>query len=228
MTYAPPPVQRLRLVYSKKGDVRYIGHLDEARFWERVLRRADLPLAYTHGYNPQIRIRFAAALPVGVAGENELLDILLAARMGPDEALSAIAKKLPPGFRAKSLTEVALKLPAMQASLRAAIYQVCWQDLPAGLLTQQVETLLQAKKILRPHFKKPNKQYDLRPRIQTITIQSPTPPCLHLTLQAGSQGNARISEVIAALGLEAIPHTILRKQLILDEPHFDNSPGIVL
>ncbi len=220
MTNPTPPVQRLRLTYSKTGDARYIGHLDLARFWERVFRRVDLPLAYSHGYHPQPRIQFASALPVGVAGLNEMVDIWLTRRVTPEAWLAPIARNLPPGFAIQSLVEAPLKLPAMQASLRAAVYRVCWQDVPPDELAERVQALLAQDEILRPRFKKPNKTYDLRPRILAIDLLSDQPGCARMKLQAGSQANARVGEVIDALGLSQRPHDIVRETLILEEPPF--------
>ncbi len=218
MTNFPSPIQRLRLIYSKTGDARYIGHLDLARFWERVFRRVDLPLAYSHGYNPQPRIQFASALPVGIAGEQELLDLWLTRKVNPVEWLPAIARNLPPGFAILDLKEVHLKLPAMQASLRRAIYRVCWREIDPQELTQRVDALLARKEIIRPRFKKPHKTYDLRPRILNIERIPEIPGCIRMELQAGSQNNARVSEVIDAMGLTAPPHEIVRERLILNEP----------
>ncbi len=213
----PPPAQRLRLTYSKKGDARYIGHLDLARFWERVFRRVDLPLAYTHGYHPQPRIQFASALPVGVAGENEMVDIWLTERVEPEAWVQPITRNLPDGFAIKTLVEAPLKLPAMQASLRAAVYRICWKDVAGEELAERVSAVLGAEEILRPRFKKPEKTYDLRPRILSIDILPHEPGCVRMKLAAGSQANARVSEVIAVLGLDDRRHAILREKLILDE-----------
>jgi len=217
MTNPPQPVQRLRLTYGKTG-ARYIGHLDLARFWERVFRRVDLPLAYSHGFHPQPRIQFASALPVGVAGEREMLDVWLTRRIEPDIWIEPIARNLPPGFTILDLREVDLRLPAMQASLRQAIYRVCWQDIREEELLARVEAILARDEILRPRFKKPHKTYDLRPRILAIESLPESPGCVRMTLQAGSQNNARVSEVIDAMGLSEMPHTITRERLILDEP----------
>ena len=217
MSNFPPPVQRLRLTYSKTGDARYIGHLDLARFWERVFRRVDLPLAYSHGYHPQPRIQFASALPVGVAGENEMVDLWLTERVEPEAWVDAIARNLPRGFAIKSLVEVPLKLPAMQASLRAAIYRVCWDGVSVAELEQRVDEVLAQNEILRPRFKKPEKTYDLRPRILSIQLLPDDPGCVRMKLAAGSQSNARVSEVIAVLGLADRRHTISREKLILAE-----------
>ncbi len=218
MTNPPPPVQRLRLTYSKTGDARYIGHLDLARFWERVFRRVDLPLAYSHGFNPQPRIQFASALPVGVAGLREMLDAWLTRRIEPEAWIEPIARNLPPGFAILDLKEVPLKLPAMQASLRQAIYRVCWQGVSQEELTARVAATLAQDEIQRPHFKKPHKTYDLRPRIVAIELLPQAPGCVRMTLLAGSQSNARVSEVIDAMGLSDTPHAIVRERLILDEP----------
>ena len=213
----PPPVQRLRLIFSKTGDARYIGHLDLARFWERVFRRVDLPLAYSHGFNPQPRIQFASALPVGIAGEREMLDVWLTQRVNPDDWVTPIARNLPSGFSIIDLKEVPLKLPAMQASLQRAIYRVCWQELPQEELTTRIEQLLAQDRIPRPHFKRPHKIYDLRPRIIHIEPLANMPGCVRMELLAGPQTNARISEVIDALGLADVPHTIVRERLIFED-----------
>lgn len=218
MNTPSPPVQRLRLTYSKTGDARYIGHLDLARFWERVFRRVDLPLAYSHGFHPQPRIQFASALPVGVTGEREMLDVWLTQRIEADAWSEPIARNLPPGFAILDLREVDLQLPAMQASLRQAIYRVCWQEINQEELTVRVKELLARNEIPRSRFKKPHKTYDLRPRILAIDLLPETPGCVRMTLQAGSQNNARVSEVIDAMGLAETPHKITRERLILDEP----------
>ena len=218
MNTPPPPLQRLRLTYSKTGDARYIGHLDLARFWERVFRRVDLPLAYSHGFHPQPRIQFASALPVGVTGEQEMLDVWLTQRVEPNAWIEPIARNLPPGFAILDLKDVDMKLPAMQASLRQAVYRVCWPDINQDELAARVKELLARNEIPRPRFKKPHKTYDLRPRILAIDLLPDTPGCVRMTLQAGSQNNARVSEVIDAMGLADTPHHITRERLILDEP----------
>ena len=69
--------QRLRARFAKRESLKYISHLDLARTWERVFRRAGLPVVYSQGFNPRPRFQIAAALPVGVTGQSELLDIWL-------------------------------------------------------------------------------------------------------------------------------------------------------
>jgi uncharacterized protein (DUF2344 family) len=68
---------RLRITFSKSGALRYTGHLDLQTTWERTVRRAGLPLAYTHGFHPGPRIQIASALPLGFIGCAEIVDIWL-------------------------------------------------------------------------------------------------------------------------------------------------------
>ena len=68
---------RCRIRFAKTEAMRYIGHLDLHRAWERLARRARLPLAYTAGYHPHPRIQIGSALPLGVTGDNELVDLWL-------------------------------------------------------------------------------------------------------------------------------------------------------
>ena len=68
---------RLRITFSKTGSLRYTGHLDLQTVWERTARRAGLSLAYTQGFHPGPRIQIASALPLGIAGNAEIVDLWL-------------------------------------------------------------------------------------------------------------------------------------------------------
>lgn len=68
---------RLRITFSKSGGLRYTGHLDMQTTWERTIRRAGLPLAYTQGFHPGPKIQIASALPLGFIGRAEIVDIWL-------------------------------------------------------------------------------------------------------------------------------------------------------
>ncbi len=209
------PVQRLRFCYAQADDARYVGHLDTARFWERAFRRVELPLAYTQGYNPQPRMQFAAALPVGTEGEQELLDVWLIERIEPDAWLERIRSTLPPGFRLRSICEVPLKAPAMQSQLRMARYRVhLGRALAEDELSARVGALLAQPKLLRPHHKRRHQTYDLRPLLVEMTVETGTEVVLRMLVRSGGQGNARVDEVLDALGVVDVPHHTIREELI--------------
>ncbi len=207
----PSTPQRLRLRYAKTGDARFIGHLDEARFWERVFRRAGLPLAYSQAFNPQPKIHFAAALPVGVEGENELMDAWMSEQIDPVTWRPIIQANLPPDFRLHAIAETPLEGPAMQSILTAADYELRFgPDTSREWLAAGVDYLLSQPALLRPLRKEPNKSYDLRPLIVHAEVL-PAAPTITLRLLPGG----RITEVAAALGLDDHPHRQVRTQIFL-------------
>src|SRR5512137_863511 len=104
-------VQRMRVTFATDDTVKYVGHLDMARAWERAVRRAHLPLAYSQGFNPQARMHFAAALPVGFTGQAELIDVFLDADVEPADFLARLAPALPGGIRLTGAELVARELP---------------------------------------------------------------------------------------------------------------------
>ena len=119
-TYA----QRMRVTFSTADTVKYVGHLDMHRAWERAIRRARLPLAYTQGFNPQARLQFAAALPVGFTGQGEVADVFLNEALDPAEFLGRLAAALPPGIRPLRAEPVAREAPSLQSQVCGAHYRV--------------------------------------------------------------------------------------------------------
>src|SRR3954469_14674699 len=89
------PVQRLRLRYAKRGRLRFTSHRDFARAFERALRRADVPMAYSAGFTPHPKISYLGAAPTGVASEAEYLEIGLSSRWDPATLRDALDAALP-------------------------------------------------------------------------------------------------------------------------------------
>ena len=90
---------RLIIKYTKEERVKYISHLDFLRLVQRAIRRADIPVAYSQGFNPHPRLSFASALAVGVTSEGEYLDIFLRDDMDPELLCNRMNQKLPLGIR---------------------------------------------------------------------------------------------------------------------------------
>ena len=84
-----------RLMLSKLGDARFLGHLDFARLVERSLRRSGLPVRHTEGFNPHMKVTFADALPVGVASMGEWVTVTLSEDLAPDDVRARLAPALP-------------------------------------------------------------------------------------------------------------------------------------
>jgi radical SAM-linked protein len=121
----PPVVQRLRIRYAKRGRLRFTSHRDFARAFERALRRADIPMAYSAGFSPHPKISYVGASPTGVASEAEYLEIGLARESDPEQIRTALDAALPDGL------DVLEVVPAGTGSLAERIEAAHWRvELP--------------------------------------------------------------------------------------------------
>src|SRR3954453_18064797 len=102
---APPPVQRLRVRYAKRGRLRFTSHRDFSRAFERAVFRARLPMAYSSGFNPHPRISYAGAAPTGSASEAEYLELAMAEVVEPVAVLAALDEAMPDGLDVVEVVE---------------------------------------------------------------------------------------------------------------------------
>lgn len=92
------PVQRLRVRYAKRGRLRFASHRDLARAFERAVRRAGVPMAYSQGFSPHPKISWAPAVPTGVASIAEYVELQLVEPVDPDTLRRELDSALPAGF----------------------------------------------------------------------------------------------------------------------------------
>lgn len=212
---APPAVtkQRLRVTFTRDATLKYIGHLDMSLTWQRILRRAGLPLAYSEGFNPQPRITFAAALPVGCISDFEMMDVVLETTLNVNAAKAQLDRAVPPGIRIMSIAEVPLHAAALQAQLQASEYEITLgaADAIEGA-ADRVRAFVAASEVRRDRR---GKVYNLRPLVQTLTIETETDRIvIRSRLQATEGGTGRPDELLLALGLDPAIAQIKRTQLI--------------
>ncbi|WP_347245270.1 TIGR03936 family radical SAM-associated protein [Thermogutta sp.] len=98
--------QRVRIRFSKTGDLRFIGHHDLVRTLERLFRRAELPLAFSQGFHPKPKISFPLALALGLEGHNEVLELELTEALSTDEILARLQRATVPGLAFHSVEPV--------------------------------------------------------------------------------------------------------------------------
>ena len=101
----PPAVQRVRLRYTKRGRLRFTSHRDIARAFERALRRAQVPMAYSAGFSPHPKISWVGAAPTGVASEAEYVELGLAERRDLEQLRSALDESLPLGIDVEEVVD---------------------------------------------------------------------------------------------------------------------------
>jgi radical SAM-linked protein len=207
---------RLRITFTKQDALRWTGHLDLHKSWERTIRRAGLPLAYSQGFHPQPKIQIAAALPLGFTSRCEMLDLFLLEDVSVTDALSALASAVPPGIEITSAETVDEKSPALQTQVREAEYVISLLDQidPADLV-KRINAVMSAESLPR---ERRGKQYDLRPLILSI---SPRPSgegqgegmTMRLAAKEGATG--RPEEVLSSLNIAAENTRIERVKIIM-------------
>ncbi len=136
----PPVVQRLRVRYAKRGRLRFTSHRDFARAFERALRRAAVPMAYSAGFSPHPKISYVGAAPTGVASEAEYLEIGLAEARDPAEVRRALDAALPPGLDVVDVVEASG--PSLPDRVEASWWRVELAGIPAGEARAAVERFL--------------------------------------------------------------------------------------
>jgi radical SAM-linked protein len=215
-------VQRLRATFVRGESVKFITHLDLMRYWERALRRADIPLAYSGGNNPTPRISLASPLPVGVTSSGELMDVYLTRRVALRDFLRQVNAQVVPGTEVVAVREVGLRAPALQTQVRWAEYQV--QVEAEGRDRAEVEeaiaALLAADSIPWQHLRQGQvRRYDLRALVYDLWLEEEQDGAflLGMRLRTDQQTAGRAEQVTAALGFRRPPRRVHRVRLFLDE-----------
>ncbi len=138
---------RFRILFEKGAGMRFTSHLDLMRTWERALRRSGLPLAFTQGHHPHIRMSFGPPLPLGYRSRSEVFDLELARPPALDlvERLNAV---LPDSLRVLASRPILFKTPSLMSQLEGASYRVRFPDgflAEAGVAPDRLPAELEAR-----------------------------------------------------------------------------------
>ena len=207
---------RARITFSKQGALRYTGHLDLHRLWERAMRRAELPLAYSLGFHPQPKISIASALPLGFSSLGEVLDVRFSEELSAHEIASRLKDNLPRDIQVTNIESIDERAPALQTLVRSAQYQVqLTEPVDGSELKCKLEELLLAESLPR---ERRGKFYDLRPLIELLDLQTGTSGkhCIYMTLSARDGATGRPEEVLNVLGIEPEYTRVERTRLIFE------------
>lgn len=200
--------------YRKGDEVRWISHLDLKGTMERAMRRAELPLALTQGYNPRPRISYGPPLPLGATGDGELLSVQLAEAVPPGEVRERLNEQLPAGLEViEAWASPAHKKKETFGELDVAEYRVTvrGESLNPEAVSDRVKELLARQElIVHRGGKRPERDVDIRPMILGLKVVRGEPGEVELQarLQTGSHGGARPQEVVELLGLNGERHPV--------------------
>ncbi len=209
-------IRSLRLFYEKRGRARYISHLDVARCMQRAIKRAELPVWYTEGFNPHIYLTFALPLSLGYESESETMDFRLVRELPLEEVERRLRKALPP-----DLPVAAVRPPVHDAKeIAFTEYEV---TLTGGELRDRLLAFFQSPEILvEKRTKKGAKQVDIKPDCRLLSV-TPLPRGVRLLLRTAA-GSCNVNPTLltdAFLQREGIGDSVsthvLRKAVLLSD-----------
>jgi radical SAM-linked protein len=218
---------RIRITFVKQGALRYTGHLDLHKLWERAARRAELPLAYSQGFHPQPKMNMAAALPLGFSSRCEVMDMRLEQEIPLESLPARLNSTLPSGLQVVEVAQVDDRAPALQTQVLSAEYEVTLTEpIDRTELEQRIESMMGSEAIAR---ERRGKTYDLRPLIEELRVvesdgsralpagvheRTPEVQKIFMKLSARESATGRPEEVLDVLGIAFEGTRIERTRLI--------------
>jgi len=190
--------------YEKGGQARFVGHLDTMKNFERVFRRANLPIAFSQGFNPHPKLSFASPLAVGVTGAAEFADFHLTEEMEPETVKEAIVNVMLPGFKVLGIKKMEDSIPALMSAVRLGSYIIeipLEKEWAENLINEEIDKLLTREDIIVERVtKKGLKKKDIKKGIQQLAGRvEGNEIILEALLDLGSVNNIRPEEIVKAL-----------------------------
>lgn len=230
-------VCKVRLRYAKRGKLRFTSHRDVARAFERALRRADLPVAYSQGYSPHPKVSWVGAAPTGVASEAEYAEIQLVEYVDPRVVRARLDAALPEGL---AVLEGVLAGPgALAQRIEASSWRIEVCGLGADQLRRAARALLAAPTLMVERVTKDGRRsLDARAAIVCLHVEEcPTVPPVSepfsrcgilVTVVRQVSPAVRPDDVLSALGAVAgLPSPVLAKAIRTAQGWLDGDGGLV-
>ena len=191
---------KARIKFAKTGVMKYVGHLDIMRYFQKAMRRAQIPIKYSEGFSPHQIMSFAAPLGVGITSEGEYMDIEVTEQIASEAALQALNDTMVDGMQVLQFVYLPEKCENAMASVKAASYRIRYKK--EGLCTfseREMQVFLRdfytnaAQIMITKKTKKGERTLDLKPLIYDLTVKSGEDGqiCYDLTVSTGSVDNIK-------------------------------------
>ncbi|MCR5195745.1 MAG: TIGR03936 family radical SAM-associated protein [Pseudobutyrivibrio sp.] len=197
---------RVRIRFEKTGIMRYVGHLDLMRFFQKAVKRAGLPIRYSEGFNPHQIMSFASPLGVGLTSEGEYMDIDIKEQVDSKAALETLNANMVEGLEIKSFKYLPDNAEKCMSAVTAASYLVTYKDSKDDAC--YVDNILELKQKffdetasinIVKKTKKGERVLDLKPLIYRFNIRVvDNKPVYDLLLSSGSTDNIKPELVVKA------------------------------
>lgn len=215
-------IMKLRIKFKKFGPIRFIGHLDVMRYFQKAIRRAQLDVAYTQGFSPHQIMSFASPLGVGLESNGEYMDIEVHSLISCKDVQDRLNAVGAPGIEVVSVKVLPDGAGNAMASVAAASYTVTFREGrgPHFEIDKALKNFLAKEQILiTKEGKKGTREVDLKPGIYELTWQE---NALHMLVDASSAGNIKPIQIVEALfsdNQEELPENAL---FVIREETFTN------
>ncbi len=215
-----------RMKFEKREEVKYIGHLDTMRTFTRCIKKTNLPIKFSSGFNPRVQLAFALPLAVGVTSECEFFDLELNGDVDCEEVIKELNSNFPEGFKVLTCEKYE-KVKGLMSLVEKATYEIM-------LFFTNDKNIEDALKDLNEAFSKDeifitkqgksgkDEELDIKPLIINVTIKQESFNSIKITCHclAGSKNNLNPNYIVQAcknvIGEEGIEdYNIHRKELFL-------------
>lgn len=196
---------KIRIKFAKYGTMKFIGHLDIMRFFQKAIRRAGIDIRYSEGFSPHQIMSFAAPLGVGIESKGEYLDIEVNSMTSTEVMKEALNQVMVPGVEIVSVTVLPDNVKNAMASVAAAAYRIAYKEgaFPIENLEQKLQEFYAMEHIpVTKETKKSVLELDLKPGIYELKMvaadNTNTAPEIYMLVDASSSGNIKPTMVLDA------------------------------
>ena len=213
---------KVRIKFTKEASVKYLGHLDIMRFFQRCFNRAGVKMIYSEGFNPHQKMSFAMPLGLGIESRGEYLDCEIADGQDLEDVKDQMNQVSGDGFHILSVRELKENACKVMAAVRYASYQIVFDPAIAEEKIDQSIKELKSRRSYMVHkkTKKKEQDVDILTQIMQLSYQDKK---MDLTLRAGGDQNMKAETVANVLfDLMGIDYqrekiTIMRLELYAEE-----------
>ena len=198
---------KIRIKFRKYGVMKFIGHLDIMRYFQKAIRRADIDICYSSGFSPHMIMSFAAPLGVGITSDGEYFDIEVNTTKSSAQAIAALNATMVEGVEVSGYVALPDNAKTAMSIVAAADYELSFKDgyeIPANKAAFEaaIETFFtNAKEVLiTKQTKKSERTMDLKPLVYDFSMsEKDGKPIFYLNLSTGSNDNVKPELVVEAL-----------------------------
>ena len=192
---------KVRIKYSKTGNMRMLSQLEVMTTFFRAFRRASVPTAFSEGFHPHPKISFAPALPVGIESICEYMDVELTRMVNIYDFKQELNALLPSGLEISDIREIPVNSPSLNSIIRFYAYEIRFNDIDLVYLHERLDSLqageLWMQRIVERDGKKITREINVRPFIEDVRWTGDD--ILFLLLKTRGIECCRPSDVMSAL-----------------------------